>query len=221
MGNRLKLEEEEQKIYDELTDLVGEIQQWYMAGNRENKTRKEILEKQRIMAEKAHELHMLLKDRQLEPKHHKYMYENRGVSADTVEFYNHLHPVEDLISFINDPDSNNDPEDTTINKVFDFRIYTRRWGHYDNYQLKRTRDGWTITGLSGEQKANKEGTPGVIWYLKHDLVSYPYNIGDLLQRIWDKAAEGLDEGQVQIAIDDLAEWISLCEKSTPGGIFEE
>ena len=50
----------------------------------------------------AHDLHMLLKDRGLEPKHHNYMLKNRGVDPDDVEFYNHIHSVEDLLAgFVN------------------------------------------------------------------------------------------------------------------------
>lgn len=63
-----------------------------------------------------------------EPKHHKYMLENRVVPVEEIEFYNHIHPVDDLLKFIDDINANDDPEDTTIGKKFTLKIYTRRWG---------------------------------------------------------------------------------------------
>lgn len=55
------------------------------------------------------------------------MLENRGVSVEDIEFYNHIHPVDDLLKFIDDVNANDDPEDTTIGKKFTLKIYTRRW----------------------------------------------------------------------------------------------
>lgn len=96
------------------------------------------------MAETAHELHMSLKSSGYEPKHHKYMLENRGVSVEDMEFYNHIHPVDDLLKFIDDVNADDDPEDTTIGEKFTLRIYTRRWGHYDHYSMTRTKNGWNF-----------------------------------------------------------------------------
>lgn len=96
------------------------------------------------MAETAHELHMSLKSSGYEPKHHKYMLENRGVSVEDMEFYNHIHPVDDLLKFIDDVNANDDPEDTTVGEKFNLRIYTRRWGHYDHYSMTRTKNGWNF-----------------------------------------------------------------------------
>ncbi len=175
------------------------------------------------MAELAHKLHMSLKMRGYEPKHHRYMLENRGVPTEDIEFYNHIHPVEDLLAFINNTDANNDPEDSTIGLKFGFKIYTRRWGHYDTYTIKRTNNGWFFSGqnvyMSGD--CDKDGKPFIFNTLEHDLVSYPYNIGELFEWIWQKAADGLDKDEVQKAIDDIAEWISTCEINTPRGIFED
>lgn len=151
------------------------------------------------------------------------MYENRGVPANDLEFYNHIHAVEDLIAFINNPDANNEPEDTTIGVEFNFRIYSRRWGHYDNYKLTRTENGWNIKGASAFNNniADKTGQPAVFKALQHDIISYPYNVDELLEWVWIKASEGENKESIQKAISDLAEWISICEKATPRGLYEE
>ena len=96
------------------------------------------------MALAAHELHLSLKNRDLEPLHHKYMIENRGMDADDEDFYRHVHPTEDLLAFIEDRNANIDPEDVTIGEKFTFTYYTRRWGHDEEFSLTRTRTGWIV-----------------------------------------------------------------------------
>ena len=220
MAEKLSLNSEEQKLFETLCELVNESQRYYKGERRDHEEQRKRTTK---IAQTAHDLHMSLKKRELEPKHHKYMYENRGVPADDMEFYNHLHPAEDLINFVNDPEGNDDPEDSTLGIEFDFRVYTRRWGHNNHNTLIRTENGWTITGAStfDNHDADKSGKPAVFDALQHDIVSYPYNIGEMLEWIWKKASEGADIDVIKKAINDLANWISLCEKATPRGIFEE
>ena len=220
MADKIKLTSTEQELYDSLKRLVSESQDFFARHSRDYE---EQSCRDNEMAMKAHELHESLKSNGHEPIHHQYMYKNRGVPVDTVEFYNHLHPVEDLLSFIEDPDSTKDPEDTTIGVEFEFEIYTRRWGHTDFYALTRTETGWRITGASAfnNNETDKSGQPGVFSALQHDSVSYPYNIGLLLEWTWDKASEGATREEVQAAINDIAKWISLCEKNTPRGMFKE
>ena len=64
----------------------------------------------------------------VQPKHHKYMLENRGVPPDDPEFYNHIHPIEDLLAYMDNPHANDDPEDQTIGHEFKIRVFSRRWG---------------------------------------------------------------------------------------------
>lgn len=220
MASRIDLEENEKKLYDRIVRLVTEtrdsIQKDDIWGKHQDDRYKE-------MAQAAHELHMLLKDRGLEPKHHKYMLKNRGVPVDDIEFYNHIHPVEDMLAFIEDIDANNDPEDTTIGECFKFKIYTRRWGHYDQYTFERIESGWNFQGTMKNNSGNceKNGKPYLFETLEHDSVVYPYNVDELLEWLWSKAQNGLVKEDVQKAFDDIAEWISCCERSVPRGIFEE
>ena len=215
MANRIVLRASEKKLYDSLIMLVDQIQKSF----HDYSSRSEQAMKYEQMAKEANRLHMLLRNRNLEPKHHKYMYKNRGVPVEDLEFYNHLHPVEDLLKYIDNPDANNDPEDSTIDEEFNMNIYTRRWGHYDTYTVMRTSTGWRFS-FRDTVDCDKECKPGLFDALEHDLVSYPYNIGELIEWVWNKAAEGATKQAVQQAIDDIAEWISTCEKSVPRGMFE-
>ena len=218
MGN-IELVDKERDLQKKLIILVQEVRESIKNKNwgpeQENRYKE--------MANTAHSLHMSLKNRGYEPKHHRYMLENRGVPVTDIEFYNHIHPVEDLLAYIEDTNANNDPEDSTIDVVFKFKIYTRRWGHYDNYFIKRTADGWYYKGnmIYNSGECDKYGDPFLYKTLEHDLVSYPYNIGELFAWLWQKAAEGLDKKEVQAAIDDIAKWINTCETNVPRGIFED
>ncbi len=220
MGNKVELTDDEIVLFKKLEELVNEaresIRNHEIFGDKQTSRYKQ-------MAESAHELHILLRNRDIEPKHHKYMLENREVPVDDIEFYNHIHPVEDLLAFVRDTDANNDPEDSTIGKKFKFKIYTRRWGHYDTYNIVRTALGWKFEGTmkSNSGECDKSCDPYLYSTLDHDSVSYPRNIGELFEWLWEKAADGLCEDEVQKSIEDIAEWISICERNVPRGVFED
>lgn len=133
------------------------------------------------MAKKAHELHMSLKDSGHEPKHHKYMIENRGCTPNDVRFYEHVHPVQDLLAFIENVHANDDPKDRTIGKTFTMKVFTKRWGHYDQYEITRTDKGWDIKGLvAASCSCDKMMKPGLNEILEHDSVCYPKQINFFL-----------------------------------------
>lgn len=219
MAEAIKLNSNEQTLYDRLRQLVDEIHEFNL-----NRTSDRGVQEERYkeMKQKAHDLHMALKGGGHEPKHHAYMYKNRGVPVENIEFYDHVHPVEDLLAFINDPDANKDPEDSTMGEEFKVRIYTNRWGHYDVYALTRIQDGWDIQGASAfnNNAADESGKPALFAALDHDSVCYPKQTEELLEHIWNKAKMGATREQIQNYLDDLAKWISICEKATPAVMYE-
>lgn len=220
MGSPVKLNAKQKELKENLQKVNQEL---YAILKKETKppTYREITALHDEMAKIAHELHMSLKNSGYEPKHHKYMLENRGVPVEEVEFYNHIHPVEDLLKFIEDVNANDDPEDTTIGEKFTLRIYTRRWGHYDHYSMTRTTSGWKfevmIKANSGD--CTKDGSPYLFNALEHDSVCYPKQLNEFVKYLWDQAAEGLTVQEVQECFDMLGEWISSCEMNTPRGVF--
>ena len=221
MGRKINLKNEEKILYEELLEMSNRANDYFMRKSSSSGTF-DIVQLYDEMSKVAHKLHMSLKERGFEPKHHKYMLENREVSPDTVEFYKHIHPVDDLLAFIEDTDANNDPEDTTIGSKFSLKIYTRRWGHYDTYKITRTENGWNFEGLtsalSGECERNgREVLNGI---LDHDSVCYPEKINDFMEFLWNEAEQGLSKSEVQEALDMIGKWISVCEMNTPAGIFK-
>lgn len=172
------------------------------------------------MAQAAHSLHKSVTPT---PKHHSYMIKNRGLEPDDINFYMHIHPVEDLLAFLENIHANDDPEDQTLGKTFNFKIYTRRWGHHDSYKLTRTEAGWHLKGKFGylDGDCSPNGQPYIFKMLEHDFVNYPNDIGGYLEYLWSQSKEqGLSQSKVQESIDELSRWIEICESSTPKGIFK-
>ena len=168
------------------------------------------------MAPMAHELHMSLKDSGTEPKHHRYMYENRRVLPDDPEFYAHIHPVQDLLAFIDDVNANDDPVDVTIGEEFEFKVWSNRWGHYDQYRITRTGTGWRVEHIVINGDCDKTADPFLYANFDQDSINYPHDLGFYMELLWEKAHdEGLLKKQVQAGLNDLAEWVSIVERATP------
>ena len=220
MGKPINLEDNELKLRDSLQDDAANY--WAILNGEgvpyDGEALKNICKK---MAVTAHELHMSLKNRGIEPIHHAYMIKNRGCQPEELEFYRHIHPVEDLLSFIKDSNANDDPSDKTLGAEFKMKIYVRRLGWEDTYRIKRTESGWYVEFLSISGDCDKKGSPYLFMNLDHDGVCYPAQLGDFMEWLWEKAAEkGMEESEVQTAINKLGVWISVCEKKAPKGIFQ-
>lgn len=220
MGKPIELLESELKLRDSLQNDANNY--WAILNGEEMPYDGEALRKLCIkMAETAHKLHMSLKNRGIGPKHHAYMIKNRGCQPEELEFYRHIHPVEDLLGFIKDRNANDDPSDVTIGIEFYMKIFVRRWDREDTYRIKRTESGWHVEFLSIGGDCDKTGSPYLYMNLNHDGVCYPAQLGEFMEWLWDKAAEkGLKKNEVQRAINQIGTWISLCEKKMPKGIFQ-
>ncbi len=173
------------------------------------------------MAAVAHDLHSSLAAAGQTPRHHQYMVENRGMNPDDEGFYAHVHPVEDLLKWVADTDANRDPEDVTVGDEFTMKITSRRWGGTDTYHVKRTSTGWEIRNVAIGGASNKAGQPALEANFRQDSIEHPRGLGGWMEWLWERAHEdGLTHEQVQDALDELAEWISLIETKKPkGGVW--
>lgn len=207
---------EKEQLTEDLRALLGEVKGKILA--REwDRSEGENKAKWDEMVNKASELHKLVN-----PNHHQYMIDNRGCSPDDPEFYNHIHPIEDLLAFIDDPTANDDPEDITIDQDFQLKVYSRRWDREDYYGLKRTESGWELSHFSySSAPCDRGGRPYLYENLNHDAINYPEALPEYLAWLWEQAAtKGLTSAQVQQELDQLSAWISTCERSSPKGIWE-
>ncbi|WP_139489915.1 hypothetical protein [Brevibacillus dissolubilis] len=184
-----------------------------IAKNWQNQERGEVELAFNKMKIAAHELHMQLTPK---PKHHEYMIKNRRMQPEDPEFYNHIHPVEDLLEYLEDTSANDDPIDQTIGDEFEFRIYSNRWGHHDLYRLTRTENGWYINHLSYRGEDGLYDNKVLYASLRHDSISFPTNVDSYLASIWEIAKiEGLTHNEVQEMLNRVADWISQTEMNAP------
>lgn len=213
------LSQDENAIKAQIEDLLDSIKKEILSG------RDGTVEMIRELGDKAANLHRILSDRGIEVKHHKYMIKNRGMKPNDPSFYKHIHPVEDLLKFLEDQSANNDPEDKTIGHKFDFKVFSRRWGHEDQYSITRTPTGWIVKWLGEiacgrDGRVNREPSTGIFELLDHDSINYPEELPGYVEWLWERAAEdGLSPKDVQDAINCLADWVSLVERNSPTGIF--
>lgn len=180
----------------------------------QNHDSNEVAEAFKKMKKAAHKLHMQLNPK---PKHHRYMIKNRGMEPEDPEFYDHIHPVEDLLKYLVDPTANDDPIDHTLGDTFKFQLYSNRWGHYDRYELKRTINGWHVSHMSYNGEDSLDEEMHVLYRsMEHDSISFPRNVDSYMYSIWTRAQdEGLTHEEVQDMLNQVAEWISLTEKTAP------
>jgi hypothetical protein len=177
------------------------------------------------LAKKAHKLHLQLKKAGHEPRFRRAMCENRGVPPDTVEFYNHVHALEDLLKFLADEHANDDPVDRTLDDTFSLTLPPDGAVYAGNrsYALKRTRTGWAVKDGDAYVDCDKEAAPVLIQLLDQDRVDYPDGLGGWFDWLWWQAREqGVPHEEVQAALDELARWIADVNANVPkSGLWEE
>jgi hypothetical protein len=210
----IELTQEEQKLRDYIQERMTKADKAFHEGRFGNDLNQWILE----AGDKAHELHLSLKEHGHEPRHHAYMIENREMPADDPEFYMHYHPLEDLLKFLDNPHANDDPIDRTLDADFTFRVYSNRWGRDDTYRLKRTETGWEVEHLLIGGPCDKGGKPFLYQNFRQDHIQHPAELSGWMEWLWEKAAEqGLPHETVQESLQELADWVSEVERSRPSG----
>jgi hypothetical protein len=214
----IELETEELKLWQIINDSLAAMDREHamhgLAGNTKDPLREAGLA--------AHKLHISLKNRGLEPTHHAYMIRNRGVQPDQSDFYMQVHAIQDLISFVYDPESNKDPIDMTMGKELTFRVYSRRWKSEDIYRIKRIDEGWDVRHKAIGGPCDTGGHPFLFRNFEQDSISYPANLDTRLEYLWEEARDrGLSKEVVQKALQDLADWVSETERRAPSQGFWE
>jgi len=155
------------------------------------------------------------------PEYEEYMIVNSELypNKDTREYYNHFHTLEDLYKELTQSGKkvSSKKGDKNLNKKINIEIYSRRWGHRSTYFVERTLEGWTVT-FHQKKVGDKEGN-ALIEILEHDLINYPHELGAFMWHLWNKA-DGTEVTieNLKVDLDQIANWINVCEKKTPEGI---
>ncbi len=197
------------------SELAGMLEQFHATWPDKPDLARNLLDK---MADLALKLHQSLKKRGHEPKHSAQMLRNRRVAPDTKDFYSHVHPIEDLLQIVSNPEAQARSTDTTIGQEFRFQVFSHRWGHEENYKLKRTETGWYVEFMAISGPCDKTGAPYLFENLRHDSIQYPAELGMWLEWLWRQAQDkGLTAQEVQEALDQLSKWVIHVEKERPQG----
>jgi len=157
------------------------------------------------LAPKARELHMSLKIHGHEPKYHDFILKNREISTDETAFFYHVHPIEDLLAYIKNPEANDELRNMAYGTEFSFPVYIGRQRRYICYNVICTETCW----MTDYEDKRVE----LLNALSSDNVSYPVNAGAMLEVIRKAAVWGTTRFEIQNALSAMAEWISKCEKS--------
>lgn len=149
------------------------------------------------------------------PEYHENIIYNRGVlpEENPSEYYDHYHALEELYIKLTGSLENyrNIFGDVNLNKEIKFKVYSNRWGHDDIYRIERTLDGWSCAFFS-KFYGDKTGS-AIIQNLNHDYISYPSNISDYFEELWEKADKNdMPVEKLEKNIQKIADWISAVEK---------
>jgi len=103
-----------------------------------------------------------------------------------------------------------------MNEDLEFKVYSRRWDKYDIYKLTHIPTGWGVRHIVINGECDKQGNPYLYKNFRQDFISYPHDLPDLLEILWDAVEENnLTKQELQERINDLAEWVSKCEGIQP------
>lgn len=135
---------------------------------------------------------------------------------DLIDFYNHYHTLTALYKELKgEGKCMSTIGDDTLDKEMTFSVYSRRWGHKDNYRIKRTVNGWYVSHIAINGECDKDGSNILFANLKQDYIFYPEDaIKHAMEKLWEEADEGeLDLEELQERLQQVADWITALEKT--------
>lgn len=135
---------------------------------------------------------------------------------DVVYFYDQYHMLEALLREVNgEGEEMTLTGDDSIDKDLSFSVYNRRWGHKDNYRVKRTIDGWDVRHISINGKCKKNGEGALLVNLHHDSIFFPEEgVKHAMEILWYESDEGeINIQELQVKLQQIADWISSVEKN--------
>ncbi|KKL21157.1 hypothetical protein LCGC14_2448230 [marine sediment metagenome] len=101
-----------------------------------------------------------------------------------------------------------------MSEELDFKVFTRRHGKYDAYKITRIPNGWNVKFLVHSGNCNPKGEPYLYDNFRQDYICYPNKLPDILELLW-QYADDLTRNELQDKINEIAEWVSVCERAHP------
>ncbi len=102
----------------------------------------------------------------------------------------------------------------------EFKVIWKRYGHEMNILIDRTQDGWHVIHATIAGDCDKGGNPYLYKNFNHDAIAYPAVLEIYMKCLWERAERGLSDEELQQQLNQLAEWVSLCERGKPKGLLD-
>lgn len=99
---------------------------------------------------------------------------------------------------------------------FEFTYWTRRQSAEATLKVRKIDTGWHISHNTLRGDAYPEGAPFLKTNLNQDFVNFPNSMGAYLRFVWEQLdTRNIDKKRAQQMIQEIGDWITACEKSTP------
>jgi hypothetical protein len=100
--------------------------------------------------------------------------------------------------------------------AYQFQVFARRWKAKITYQLVFNANGWIISHIAINGQTDPEGVPILGANFEQDNICFPSGVGSFLGHVWREIQSGeIDKDIAQKKIQEIADWVTVCEKSQP------
>lgn len=97
-----------------------------------------------------------------------------------------------------------------------FSYWTNRWGANTTVYLTHTPEGWHLGAMAHTGDCDRSGSPCVYSNFDQDYVCFPSRFGSWLEHAWEQIHAGeWSEEEAQKRIEELADWVTACERAEP------
>jgi hypothetical protein len=99
---------------------------------------------------------------------------------------------------------------------YKFRVYNKRHDREITYTVTKTATGWHIQHIAINGDCSPDGSPLFYTNFEQDYINYPRGFDGFLEFIWSGLNnEEISSSDAQLKLQELADWVSICERSQP------
>lgn len=99
---------------------------------------------------------------------------------------------------------------------YNFTVYNRRHDREVTYILTKTNTGWHIQYIAINGECTPDGSPLFYANFDQDNINYPSGFNRFLEFIWTSLNNAvLSTPDAQEKLQELADWVSSCERAQP------
>jgi len=104
----------------------------------------------------------------------------------------------------------------SINGRLSIKVYNNRFSSKVTYKVNKTDDGWYVSYIAMKGDCTPDEIPYFYANFDQNYINYPCNFNESLEWLWEQIDNGeIDREEAQKKLQELADWVSICENSTP------